>query len=182
MTQFPDVTLRTPRLTLRALAEADAHALQEAGADPVTQQWLPLPHPYLDEHALRWIRESAPERQRSGFGLVRAIDAGGRLAGTIDFKRTEWLAGVTEIGYMACPWARSQGLVTEAVQAVSRWALTDLGLHRVEVRIATGNAASLRVAAKAGFTREGTARCAGYVHGGRVDLTIFSLVPSDLGG
>jgi RimJ/RimL family protein N-acetyltransferase len=63
---------------------------------------------------------------------------------------------------------------------MAKWALIDLGLHRVELRIATGNAASLRVAEKAGFVREGIARSAGYVHTGRVDLAIFSLVQADL--
>ncbi|MCU1589606.1 MAG: putative ribosomal N-acetyltransferase ydaF [Frankiales bacterium] len=158
----------------------DAAALAAAGSDDLTQTWLPLPRPYSEGDALRWIGQVAPDRQRSGFGLVRAIDAAGQLAGTIDFKRTEWAAGVTEIGYLACPWARSQGFVTEAVQAMARWALTDLGLHRVELRIATGNAASLRVAEKAGFLREGVARRAGYIHAGRVDLAIFSLVQADL--
>jgi RimJ/RimL family protein N-acetyltransferase len=160
----------------------DATALAVAGSDQVTQTWLPLPRPYSEADASRWIREGAPDRQRAGFGLVRAIDVAGRLAGTIDFKRTEWVAGVTEIGYMACPWARSQGFMTEAVQAMATWALTDLGLYRVELRIATGNTASLRVAEKAGLTREGTARCAGFVHAGRVDLVIFSLVRTDLSG
>jgi RimJ/RimL family protein N-acetyltransferase len=152
----------------------------EAGRDSVTQEWLPLPTPYQEAHAIHWISTLAPEAAASGRGLVRAIDVDGRFAGSIDFKRTDWIAGVTEIGYMAAPWARSRGFVTEAVNAMSRWALVDLGLERVELRIATGNAASLRVAEKAGFHREGVARSAGYVHGGRVDLVIFSLVPSDL--
>jgi RimJ/RimL family protein N-acetyltransferase len=56
-----------------------------------------------------------------------------------------------------------------------------MGFHRVELRIATGNAASRRVAEKAGFRVEGVARSAGYVHEGRVDLVVYSLVRSDLG-
>jgi ribosomal-protein-serine acetyltransferase len=101
VTAFPEVTLTTARLTFRPLETTDAGALAAAGSDDVTQTWLPLPRPYSEGDALRWISQVAPDRQRSGFGLVRAIDAAGRLAGTIDFKRTEWAAGVTEIGYMA---------------------------------------------------------------------------------
>lgn len=87
---------------------------------------------------------------------------------------------MTEIGYGASPWARSQGFMTETLRVMSRWALLELGLQRVELRIATQNKASLRVAEKSGFQHEGVARSAGYVHNGRVDLAIFSLIQSDV--
>jgi RimJ/RimL family protein N-acetyltransferase len=69
----------------------------------------------------------------------------------------------------------------EAVTGLARGALTELGLQRVQLRIATANTASLRVAEKAGFLREGVARNAGFVHAGRVDLEVWSLIPADLG-
>lgn len=46
--------------------------------------------------------------------------------------------------------------------------------------MATGNVPSLRVGKKAGFTYEGALRNAGFVHAGRVDLAVLSLVPADL--
>ncbi len=182
MRAFPDLVLSTPRTTLRALEPADVPGVQEAGADPITQTWLPLPNPYTERDASLWVGELAPDAQATGRGLVRAIDVQGRFAGSIDFKRTDWVAGVAEIGYLSSPWARAQGYMTEAVDALARWALADLGFHRVELRIATQNAASQRVAEKAGFHREGVARSAGYVHAGRVDLVIWSLIASDLAG
>lgn len=52
-----------------------------------------------------------------------------------------------------------QGLCTEAVTAMLDWAFAPepmgLGLHRVQANIMPINAASLRVAAKAGFRHEG---------------------------
>jgi RimJ/RimL family protein N-acetyltransferase len=42
--------------------------------------------------------------------------------------------------------------------------LTEAAVERVVLRIATGNKASIRVAEKAGFTYEGTARNAGIAH------------------
>jgi len=70
--------------------------------------------------------------------------------------------------------------MVEAVTAVTRYALTEAGLHRVVIRVAPGNTASIRVAEKAGFIREGVARNAGAVHDGRVDLVVFSLIRPDL--
>lgn len=178
---FPDVVLRTDRLTLRPFGESDIDAVVVAGQDPVTQKWLPLPAPYTHEHARNWCCEHAPSIRTSGQGLVLALEAGGVLVGAIDLKSTDWAARTTEIGYWTAPHARGQGYMTEAVRALATWALQDMGFARVEVRVAEQNAASQRVAQKAGFVPEGVARSAGHVHGGRVDMLISSLVRADLG-
>jgi RimJ/RimL family protein N-acetyltransferase len=151
-----------------------------AASDPETQRWLPLPRPYSADDARWFIHTFAAEQQRSGDGLVRAVEVAGRLVGAIDLKKTDWRARTTEVGYWAAPWARGEGHTTRAVRLLATWALTDQGLERVELLAATGNEASSRVAAKAGFQREGVARNAGVLHEGRVDLTVWSLVPADL--
>nr|WP_221377165.1 GNAT family N-acetyltransferase [Actinoplanes polyasparticus] len=177
---FPDVVLRTRRLVLRALLDEDVDAIVAAVSDPLTQRWLPLPDPYSREDAMSWVREQAPAVRTGGRGLIRAIDWDGALAGVIDLKRTDWRHRETEIGYWAAPTFRGQGVMSEATVALSRWVLTEAAFERVVLRIATGNQASTRVAEKAGFTYEGTARNAGIVHAGRLDLTIYSLIPDDL--
>jgi RimJ/RimL family protein N-acetyltransferase len=108
------------------------------------------------------------------------VESDGRLVAAIDLKRTDWISGVTEIGYWTSPSARGRGVMTEAAGALAQWVLDQMGFARVELRIAPGNLASLRVAEKVGFRREGVARSAGIVHHGRVDLVIFSLLPADL--
>lgn len=69
--------------------------------------------------------------------------------------------------------------MSTAVRRVADWLLDDLAFERVELRIATGNAASLRTASRAGFRREGVARNAGFTDAGRVDLAVFSRIPGD---
>ena len=59
------------------------------------------------------------------------------------------------------------------------WALDSQGIERVEVLVATGNAASLATARKAKFIEEGTLRRAGYTHDGKVDLVILSRLAHD---
>jgi RimJ/RimL family protein N-acetyltransferase len=181
MSEFPaDLVLTTERLTLRPLDDSDLDAIVVAASDPQTQQWLPLPQPYLVDHARGFVHEIAPAAQTSGRGLIRAIECEGKLAGVVDFKATDWNNRDTEIGYWTHPAFRGRGIMVEAVTAMARYALTEADLQRVVVRVAPGNTASIRVAEKAGFTREGVARNAGYVHAGRVDLVIFSLIRSDL--
>jgi RimJ/RimL family protein N-acetyltransferase len=53
----------------------------------------------------------------------------------------------------------------------------------VQLRADVRNTASLRVAEKAGFTREGTLRASGVNarEGRRVDYAVFSLLPEEAG-
>jgi RimJ/RimL family protein N-acetyltransferase len=106
---FPDVVLRTERLTLRAFRDDDVDVLVAAVADPDVQRWLPLPDPYTREEGLSYVREFAPAARTSGRGLIRAIELDGGLAGLIDLKRTDWRHRETEIGYWVTPAAPGAG-------------------------------------------------------------------------
>jgi RimJ/RimL family protein N-acetyltransferase len=178
---FPDAIVKTGRLILRPFQESDIGAVQRAVNDPLTRTWIPLPSPYTREMAVEWCREGSAALRAAGTTLVRAIEWNGELAGCIDLKHTDWRNGDSEIGYWTVPAVRGRGVMVEAVAGLARWALTEAGLQRIQLRIAPGNRSSLRVAEKAGFTREGVARNAGFMHAGRVDLEIWSLIPADVG-
>lgn len=181
---FPDVSIETSRLLLRRYRGEDAPDVALACRDELTQRWLPLPNPYTDADALAWCTEMAPGFRASGEGIewagIRRADD--RLIGSFGLKRTDWRARSSEIGYWVAPWARGQGLAVEAVGAIARWLLTEQRFERLVLRAATDNRASQRVAEKAGLTREGIARNAGFTNAGRVDLVVFSLVAGELGG
>ena len=177
--------LEPPRLiedgiVLRDLVADDAIDVALACRDEEIQRWLPLPRAYSEKDAHEFIAEFAPAQQTAGDGVVRAIERDGQLAGVVDLKHTDWSAHTTETGYWVAPWARRQGVGSTATRLLARWALTAGGLERVELLAATGNVGSQRVAEAAGFVREGVARNAGYVHGGRVDLVVYSLIRADL--
>ena len=178
--QFADVVLESEGVTLRAFTDADLHDITAFCSDEETQRWLPLPSPYTVDDARWFVETFAREQMANGAGIVRAVELDGRRAGAFDLKKSNWRAKTTEIGYWAAPWVRGKGVTTKAVRLLSSWALTDQGMERVELLAATGNTASHRVAEKAGFQREGIARNAGFTHDGRVDLTVWSLVPADL--
>ena len=177
---FPEMTLRVGDLTLRPLTQADADEVAEACQDEEIMRWLPLPRPYSRVNAEWFIGTFGPGLRESGAGIVFAIESAGRLVGVIDLKQVNWTAKVAEVGYWVAPWARGRGVASGATRALARWAIGDHGFERVELFAATGNAASQRAAEKAGFVREGVARNAGYVHDGRVDMVVFSLIPGDL--
>lgn len=99
---FDDVALHDGPLTLRAPSTADVPAIVTTCRDPLTQQWLPLPNPYDETHALDFVTDLARATWRSGLGIVRAIESDGDFAGMIDLKKTDWRGLTTEIGYWVC--------------------------------------------------------------------------------
>jgi len=177
---FPEITLTAGDLILRPLTEADAGDVAEACQDAETMRWLPLPRPYTRADAQWFIGTFGPGQRESGAGVVFAIDCAGRLAGVIDLKRVDWAARVAEVGYWVAPWARGRGVASGATRVIAEWAIRDHGFERIQLCAAERNVASQRVAQKAEFVREGVARNACCIPGGRADMVIFSLVPGDL--
>ena len=176
---FPSQFLQSDGIVLRALTAADVAAVAEYCTDEVIQTWLPLPRPFTEDAARWFCTEFASRQLADGHGLVLGIDVEERLAGVIDLKKTDWRARTTEIGYWTAPWARRRGVMRRSLSLLSRWAIETQDFARVEVRVAIGNVASQKVAEAAGFTREGILRNAGYIHTGRVDLIVYSIVDSD---
>ena len=70
-------------------------------------------------------------------------------------------------------------MATAATVAVARWAVAELGLHRLFLLHSTANPASCRVAVKAGFALEGTLRSAMRHPDGWHDMHLHGLVPGD---
>jgi len=182
VTGFPTLTVTTPRLDVRPLTAEDAKDVGEIFADPRTQRWLPFPREYGPIDGLAWCTDLAIERRDSGsgdhYGASRRED--GRLVACLWTKRTDWVARSTEVSYAVTPDARGYGFAPEALDALGIALLLEHQFQRVELRVAAGNQSSRRVAEKAGFRYEGLLRNAGYVHTGRSDLELWSLVAGDL--
>lgn len=80
-------------------------------------------------------------------------------------------------------WMRSsrtgQGLATDAARAVTRFGFEDLGLERIEMEIAVDNHASLRIAEKLGYRREGVLRHRLILPGGATDMVMLARLRGD---
>lgn len=178
--------LKGERVTLRPFRESDADACVEACTDPVSRAWLPeLPDPYTVDDALTYIR-SREEEHATGRGVYWcAADADDACVGS--FGLMGIARGSAEIGYWVHPRARGRGVAAEAVRLACAHALAPvevggLGLHRVDLRAADGNAASHRVAERAGFTRVGRQRGHPMPDGSYQDLVTYDLVARDVPG
>jgi RimJ/RimL family protein N-acetyltransferase len=166
--------LREGTLTLRAWREDDIPAIHAACQDPEIQRWIPLiPRPYTLDHARAFVAD--PDGPYS-FAIVEK----GQVAGSIALRVDEESA-TGNLGYWCAPAARGRGTVTRALRRLCRFAFDELGLQRLELVADPDNAASQRVAEKAGFQREAVLR-SHMVHpdGRRRDSVLFSLLPGEL--
>jgi len=185
MAQAPQPVLGLPHgLELRPWHPADADALVTAGQDPAIRQWN-LFHVESAEDARKRIARMH-ERWRAEQCAIWAIarsdgdsDSDGQAIGLIGWNDIDLTGGSAEIVYWILPSARGGGVMVEAVKRLSRWALEDLGLHRLQLCHSVANPASCRVAAKAGYSLEGTMRGALLHADGWHDLHLHALVQGD---
>lgn len=166
--------LRDGELLLRSWSEEDVPALVVACNDPEIARWIPLiPSPYTEADAISFIGGGTED-----YSL--AITRAGVVVGAIGL-------GVNgpgyrgRVGYWVAAPARGAGVCTRALRALSRWALDDLELVRLELITDPDNLASQRVAEKVGFRREDVLRSHLLHPDGRLrDSVMFSLLPGEL--
>ncbi|MGV4980630.1 GNAT family N-acetyltransferase [Streptomyces sp. NRAIS4] len=170
----------TAGLELRPWRAEDAGALLAAGQDPAIRQWNLFTVDGLDEARQRIARMH--ERWRAETGAVWAVARpDGPAVGLIGLNDVDLAGGSTELVYWLLPEARGGGVAVEAVRRLGRWALDDLGLHRLRLCHSTANPASCRVAEKAGYALEGTQRSALLHADGWHDQHLHARVQGDVG-
>jgi RimJ/RimL family protein N-acetyltransferase len=172
------VELTDGTIRLRRFREIDLAGIVEACNDPETARFIPgMPSPYSEDDARAYLTscERAWETdERLPFAIVE-IDGDG-LLGAIDLRPGE----NGSIGYWVAPGARGAGVATRALILLSRWAVLEGGVERLELTTHPENRASQRVAEKAGFVREGVLRSHLRFRDGRRDSVLFSLLPADV--
>lgn len=104
------------------------------------------------------------------------IFSDGRLCGAIRLNHIEQDHRKASIGYYLGARHQGSGLATASVRAVLQFAFERLGFNRIELRCATSNAASQRVAERLGFLWEGLLRQAELVDGAYLDSFVYGLL------
>ncbi len=109
------------------------------------------PPPAYAAYAQRLIEDPA----KAGF-LVCEKEADGALAGFVNINNIVeggFLCGA--LGYGAFAHAAGRGLMREALDLLVRYAFGPMRLHRLEINVQPGNAASIALARACGFRKEG---------------------------
>ncbi|MCA9726995.1 MAG: GNAT family protein [Candidatus Eisenbacteria bacterium] len=192
--KFPE--LRTERLLLRQITPRDRAAIYEIFSDDETLEHYDIDPIREKEEASELIAFFA-DRERRGIGIRWAIalskptiQVGARgtrskasepkLIGTCGFnrfERSEARRGVVGYDLSRSQWGH--GYVPEAMEAVIRYGFEELHLNRIEAYVEPGNARSIRVMEKLGFTREGLLRQFAFYRRAARDQLCFSLLAAE---
>jgi len=156
-------SLETERLTIRAPQAGDGSMVYEAIHESIEQlrPWLPWAQeaPSLEQSETGVRQARLRYLERSDLRLYLLHKDTGKLVGCSGLHGVNWEARKFEIGYWIRTACLGQGYITEAVNGITDFAITQLQANRIEIRCDSLNARSIQVAVRTGFTLEGTLRC-----------------------
>lgn len=148
MTRPP--TLRSERLTLRALTPEDLGAVHRIFDDPAVRRHLFDNRPVSLQTTQNILQQSARDFAAAGIGLFGIKERGREaLIGFCGFFVVEGV-GEPELTYGLLPAYWGRGYATEAAREVARYALEAAGFRRVLVATEEANSGSMRVIERLG--------------------------------
>lgn len=145
---------------LRSWQQEDAEVLVRSCHDHEVQKWNRPGYLALDEAHERIVRWGQRWRDEEAAIWAIAPSPSAKPVGLIGLADIDLRGGSAEFLYWLLPEGRGHGAMVDAAVRISRWALDELGLHRLRITHSVANPASCRVAVKAGFRLEGTMRSA----------------------
>jgi ribosomal-protein-serine acetyltransferase len=163
---------------LTLLEENDApelYALTDRNRERL-RAWLPWADDVRSpEDTLRFVRGTRGSDTDRQF----CLKVEGRIAGCVGLHAIHRTHLCAFLGYWIGGEFEGRGLMTRAVRALTEHAFRDLGLHRVEIRCATGNARSRAIPERLGFRQEGLLRRAERVAGRPLDIALYARLATD---
>lgn len=171
---------------LRPWRDSDVSAVTAACQDPEISRWTRVPENYSESDArafLLYRYDALLAGTTAPFAIVTSQD---QLLGSVSLLRLDPAHLRGEVGYWLAREARGQGHATRALRLIAQWGFAALGLERIDLLAATGNAPSQQVAKRGGFTREAVLRSYLRVKNEQFDMVAYGLLageaPQDASG
>jgi ribosomal-protein-alanine N-acetyltransferase len=167
-------------VALREFSDLDIPMLMEMSTDPYIPLIGTLPADASEQEAHEFIqRQRGRLTEGTGFSFVIAEAHTGHAVGTIGLWLRQLATGRATAGYSVAPSARGQGIAGAALIALTSFAWTVPGLHRVELHIEPWNTGSVKAAERAGYQREGLMRGHQEIGGQRRDMLLYASLRED---
>lgn len=177
LSAFPQPVLRAGHgpLLLRPWEPADASVFLAAYQDSEIRRWHTR-RPRTEADVQEWFDAYRQDWNSEKGGHWAITRDGGEVLGRIATRGWDFDDGIAGVAYWVLPQARGAGVATRAVEALSAWALDEVGFHRMYLDHSVRNHASCRVALKAGYLIEGTKRSAALHDDGRHDMHLHARI------
>jgi ribosomal-protein-alanine N-acetyltransferase len=163
------------KCVVRSYRESDADTLPLHANN--RKVWLNLrdgfPHPYTRDDALNFIKMALENKPETHFAIV--VD--GQAVGGIGFSlHTDVERVSAEIGYWLGEMFWNRGITSEALQAVTHYAVQEHNLKRLYAVPYEWNPASFRVLEKAGYILEGRMHRSVIKDGKIIDQLLYAYI------
>ena len=178
----PVYPIRSARLRLRPLTEADVEDLVEYRSIPEVCRYVPFEPQSAQDVITRingaWSQQTL-DQEDDAIIIGAELAESGKLIGDLMVR---WLSAehsCGEIGYVFSPAYSGRGYAGEAAHASLHLAFDDLGLHRVIARVDARNSASARLAARLGMRKEAHLRENEWFKGEWTDEFAFAMLAQE---
>jgi ribosomal-protein-serine acetyltransferase len=160
--EFPQL-FETPRLSLRVYDKSDAPALltlTDENREHLRRNFAPMARDILQPaDAIDFVDECSRKctnGKEFTYGIWHKPSV--ELVGQIKLKGVVWNIPAAELSYFIGASSQRRGFAAEAVATLAHTAIDRLNFKRICLRIIASNVASLQLAEKLGFRREGLHR------------------------
>lgn len=143
------------------------------------REWLP----WLDYSKTLEDTKTFIQNGRKNFAenksLTTLVIYHGKIVGTAGFNEIDHTNRVVKIGYWLGKDYLGKGIMTRVARALTEYAINELLMNRVEIRVADGNQRSSAIPERLGFKQEGRIREAEWLYDHYVDHFIYSVLASE---
>ena len=174
----PEVTLTGERVGLRPFRIVDAADIAESCHDPDIPRFTFMPNDMTEAQAREWVQRRLELWTQGLFSLAITLPPEDRCVGQIGvlveerFRRAETF-------YWLDRRVRGQGIATDALDVVTRWAFDEHQVVRAHLITHLDNPASQRVAQRCGYQRDGVLRAWEPIKDDQPDVVMWSRLASD---
>jgi RimJ/RimL family protein N-acetyltransferase len=171
--------LRGDRVELSALTRADAGTIASwhQDAEYMRFQDTSPAHPIGEDQVLEYMVENRKQKDHMPFAIRSMVDA--VLVGVAEIEDINWHHGNAWLSISLGKGYWNQGLGTEALRLLIRFAFQELNLHRLQLTVFEYNERAQTVYRNVGFKVEGCMREWILRDGRRYDMLQMGLLASE---
>lgn len=168
-----DMIISGEKIILRPITREDTPLIVKWRNTPSVRKNFIFRETFTEEMHERWLDTKVVSGEVVQYIIVEK--SGNRPVGSVYFRDVDGKNRSAEYGiFIGEESARGKGLGSETARLFTDFGFAELGLHRISLRLLSGNLAAEKSYEKAGFVREGVFRDMVYLDGEYRDVVFMA--------